>query len=204
MQLTDVQLDAIRELGNIGAAHAATTLSQMLMSQIEMSVPEIKVVDIGDICDHIGDEYAAMVVFSLQGELEPGGYIVLFVPKESALRMTNTLLGMTDVEREIDEMDRSALLEIGNIMISAFLDGTAELLGIVMLPSPPALAIDMAHAGLESIISQMDADVDEVILFKTELHSEEHRIKSDIMFMPDTRTLNDILRLLQELVGTDL
>jgi chemotaxis protein CheC len=202
MLLTEIQLDAIRELGNIGAAHAATTLSQMLMSQIEMSVPEIKVVDIGSICDHIGDEYVAMVVFSLQGELDPGGYIVLLVPRESALRLTNTMLGMTDMEREIDEMDRSALLEIGNIMISAFLDGTAELLGIVMMPSPPALAIDMAHAGIESILTQMDADVNEVILFKTELHSEEHRIKADILFMPDTRTLNDILRLLQELVGS--
>ena len=77
----------------------------------------------------------------------------------------------------------------------------SKLLGIVMMPSPPAMAIDMAHAGLESIISQMDADVNEVILFKTELLSEEHRIKSDILFMPDTRTLNDILRLLEELVG---
>lgn len=201
MQLTEVQLDAIRELGNIGAAHAATTLSQMLMCQINMSVPEVQVVDIGQICDYIGDEYSAMVVFQLQGELEPGGYIVLLVSRESALRLTNTMLGMTDTDREFGEMDQSALLEIGNIMISAFLDGTAMLLGIVMLPSPPDMAIDMAHAGMSSLLATMDADIDEVILFRTELKDEEHMVKSDILFLPDTRTLVDILRLLEQVVG---
>ena len=201
MQLTEVQLDAIRELGNIGAAHAATTLSQMLMCQINMSVPEVQVVDIGQICDYIGDEYSAMVVFQLQGELEPGGYIVLLVSRESALRLTNTMLGMTDTEREFGEMDQSALLEIGNIMISAFLDGTAMLLGIVMLPSPPDMAIDMAHAGMSSLLATMDADIDEVILFRTELKDEEHMVNSDILFLPDTRTLADLLRLLEPVVG---
>lgn len=201
MRLTDVQLDAIRELGNIGAAHAATTLSQMLMCQINMSVPEIQVVDIGQICNHIGDDYSAMVVFQLQGELEPGGYIVLLVSRESALRLTNTMLGMTDTDRDLSEMDQSALLEIGNIMISAFLDGTAMLLGIVMLPSPPALVIDMAHAGMSSLLATMDADIDEVILFRTELKDEEHMVNSDILFLPDTRTLADILRLLESIAG---
>ncbi len=201
MQLTEVQLDAIRELGNIGAAHAATTLSQMLMCQINMSVPDVQVVDIGKICDYIGDEYSAMVVFQLQGELEPGGYIVLLVSRESALRLTNTMLGMTDTDREFGEMDQSALLEIGNIMISAFLDGTAMLLGIVMLPSPPDMAIDMAHAGMSSLLATMDADIDEVILFRTELMDEEHMVNSDILFLPDTRTLVDILRLLEKVVG---
>ncbi|HOT94662.1 MAG TPA: chemotaxis protein CheC [Methanoregulaceae archaeon] len=201
MQLTEVQLDAIRELGNIGAAHAATTLSQMLMCQINMSVPEVRVVDIGQIYDYIGDEYSAMVVFQLQGEIEPGGYIVLLVSRESALRLTNTMLGMSDTDREFGEMDQSALLEIGNIMISAFLDGTAMLLGIVMLPSPPEMAIDMAHAGMESLLATMDADIDEVILFRTELMDEEHMVNSDILFLPDTRTLIDILRLLENVVG---
>jgi chemotaxis protein CheC len=201
MKLNEVQLDAIRELGNIGAAHAATTLSQMLMCQINMSVPEIQVVDIGEVYNHIGDQYSAMVVFQLQGELEPGGYIILLVSRESALRLTNTMLGMTDTDRDISEMDQSALLEIGNIMISAFLDGTATLLGIVMLPSPPELAIDMAHAGMASLLATMEADIDEVILFRTELKDEEHMVNSDILFLPDTRTLNDILRLLESVVG---
>jgi len=145
MKLSSVQMDAMQELGNIGAAHAATTLSQMLSSPVEMSVPRITVVDISNLADHMGEESAALVVFELQGEIPHGGYIIFYISRKSAVHLTNTMLGLTDPDRPLNEMDESALLEVGNIMASAFLDATAELLGFVMLPSPPALTIDMAH-----------------------------------------------------------
>ena len=65
MQLTDQQLDAMAELGNIGASHAATSLSTMLMSQIDMTVTEAIMVDIADISDYFGDEISALVVFEI-------------------------------------------------------------------------------------------------------------------------------------------
>ena len=132
MKLSAVQVDAMQELGNIGAAHAATTLSQMLSSTVEMSVPKIKVVDISDLAEHIGEEPAALVVFELQGEIPHGGYIIFYISRKSAVRLTNTMLGLTETDRPLNEMDESALLEVGNIMASAFLDATAELLGFVM------------------------------------------------------------------------
>ncbi len=73
MKLSTVQSDAIQELGNIGAAHAATTLSQMLGSTVEMSVPAIKAIDIADLGSYMGEESAAMVAFELQGEIPHGG-----------------------------------------------------------------------------------------------------------------------------------
>ncbi|MDI6719534.1 MAG: chemotaxis protein CheC [Methanomicrobiales archaeon] len=200
MTLTSSQLDALNELGNIGAAHAATTLSQMLNTNIQMTVPEVRMLDIGDVHLHLGDEIAALVVFQIQGELSSGGFVLLCLPGSSAIRMTNTLLGMTDRERGLSEMDRSALLEIGNIMVSSFLDATAELLNIVMLPSPPSLAIDMPHAAMESLLADPAADVNEVVLFKTELTSDEHRIVADLMLLPNPPMLCDILRILERLL----
>ena len=96
----------------------------------------------------MGEESAAMVAFELQGDIPHGGYILFYITRESAVRMTNTMLGLTEINRPLSEMDESALLEVGNIMVSAFLDATAELLGFVMLPSPPSLTIDMAHAAM--------------------------------------------------------
>ncbi|MFA4823754.1 MAG: chemotaxis protein CheC [Methanoregula sp.] len=200
MKLSTVQADAIQELGNIGAAHAATTLSQMLSSPVSMSVPAIKTIDLAELGNHIGDESAAMVVFELQGEIQHGGYIIFYITKESAIRLTNTMLGMTEMDRELNEMDQSALLEVGNIMVSAFLDATAELLGFIMLPSPPALSIDMAHAAMESLIAQLGDDVDEVLLFSTELICEEHKIDSDIIMLPEISTLKRITELLEEMM----
>ena len=200
MKLSTVQADAIQELGNIGAAHAATTLSLMLGSTIEMSVPAIKVIDLSQLGTYMGEESAAMVAFELQGEIAHGGYILFYITRESAVRMTNTILGMTEINRPLSEMDQSALLEVGNIMVSAFLDATAELLGIIMLPSPPALTIDMAHAVMQSLIAQMQEETNEVLLFSTELVCKEYKIDSDIIMMPERSTLLRIIELLENMI----
>jgi len=200
MKLSTIQSDAIQELGNIGAAHAATTLSQMLGSTIDMSVPAVTVVDLSHLAEYMGEESAAMVAFELQGDIPHGGYILFYITRESAIRMTNTMLGMTETNRPLSEMDESALLEVGNIMVSAFLDATAELLGFVMLPSPPALTIDMAHAAMQSLIAQMQEETNEVLLFSTELTCEEYKVDSDIIMMPERSTLNKIIELLENLM----
>jgi chemotaxis protein CheC len=202
MKLSTIQADAIQELGNIGAAHAATTLSQMLGSTIEMSVPAVTVVDLSHLADYMGEESAAMVAFELQGDIAHGGYILFYITRESAIRMTNAMLGLTETNRPLSEMDESALLEVGNIMVSAFLDATAELLGFVMLPSPPALTIDMAHAAMQSLIAQMQEETNEVLLFSTELICEEYKVDSDIIMMPERSTLNRIIDLLENMMKT--
>jgi chemotaxis protein CheC len=200
MKLSMIQADAIQELGNIGAAHAATTLSQMLGCSIEMSVPAIQTIELCRLTDYMGEEPAVMVAFELQGEISHGGYILFYIARESAVRLTNTMLGLKDTNRPLDEMDESALLEVSNIMVSAFLGATAELLGFVMLPSPPALTIDMAHAAMQSLIAQMEEEANEVLLFSTELIAEEHKIDSDIIMMPEISTLTRIVGLLENMV----
>ena len=204
MDLNYQQLDMLKEMGNIGASHAATYLSQMLMSEIEMTVPEVSVIDISEVNKYFGEEVSAMVVFEIQGDIQPAGYIVCHFPKSSAIRLTNTMLGSTDEDREFNEMDESAITEIGNIMISHFLDATAELLGVVMLPSPPMVAIDMALAAFENILAQVAGDINEIILFSTELKSTHNDIKSTIVMLPKEETLQQILKLLNNLIHPEI
>ncbi len=200
MELDPIQKDALSEFGNIGAAHAATTLSQMLMSPIEMTVPEVQAIDIADLHNYIGDEISAVVVFQIQGEVADGGYIVVSMPRETVIQLANQMLGTTDTDRELNEMDQSAAIEIGNIMISAFLDATAELLGIVMLPSPPALAIDMAHAAFESIVAQVAGDVNDVLIFNTELTSEAPPVFGSIYMLPNAELTHQLFSMLKRLM----
>ena len=199
MTLTSNQCDALQELGNIGAAHAATTLSTMLMTNIEMNVPEINIVQLSHLHEYVGDELGALVLFEINGEVTSGGYILLNVPKQSIIRLTNAMLGMTDDERDLSEMDESAIIEIGNIMVSAFLDGVAGLLNIIILPSPPNLTIDMPHAAFECILAT-EEDIDEVVIFKTELKSDQYEIFSDIFLLPNNPMLADIINRLEELL----
>ncbi|MCQ8893845.1 MAG: chemotaxis protein CheC [Methanolinea sp.] len=199
--LTTQQSDALRELGNIGAAHAATTLSTMLSTNIGMEVPEINVVDIAKVHEYVSDEPAALVIFQIQGEVSGGGYVLLHIPKTSVVRLTNAMLGMTELDRDLTEMDHSALLEIGNIMVSAFLDASATLLSIIMLPSPPSLIIDMPHAAFQSILAAQDfSDINQVVIFRTELHSDQYKITSNLFLLPNQPMLNEILAMLENLM----
>ena len=192
--ITDMQADELRELGNIGASHAATTLSTILNTAISITVPEIVVVQLQNLRYYLDEAQAAMVVFQIQGQVSGGGYLVLHIPRDSIIRITNIMLGQTAMDREIDDMDKSALHEVGNIMTSSFLDACATLLSIIMLPSPPSMVIDMPHAALETIIAtqEIEDNVDQVVLFKTELQCAEYQITANLILLPSKRLLAEL------------
>jgi chemotaxis protein CheC len=202
MEFTPEQMDALKELANIGAAHSATTLSQMLDTQVGMNVPEINVVDISRVGDFLTDEMTTMVFFELQGDIPHGGFLVLHFPRDSAIRAATIMQGSQDADHPLSEMDQSTILEVGNIMISSFLSATSDLLGFMMLPSPPVLVVDMAHAAITSLIAQMTVEVDDVILFRVKLTSEEHNIAGNILIFLEVATLQKVEARLEELIKT--
>ena len=107
MEFTPKQMDALKELANIGAAHAATTLSQMLDTHIGMNVPEINVVDIPGSGNFLTDELTTMVFFELQGDIPHGGFLVLHFPRDSAIRTATIMQGSHDTDHPLSEMDQS-------------------------------------------------------------------------------------------------
>ena len=117
------------------------------------------------------------------------------------LFIAGIMQGSAGAVHTFDEMDQSTIVEVGNIMISSFLSATSDLLGFNMLPSPPMLIIDMAHAAITSLIAQMTIDVDDVILFRVELRSEEHNIAGNILIFLEVNTLKKVEDRLDEMVG---
>lgn len=200
MEFSPKQMDALQEMANIGAAHSATTLSELLSTPITMSVPEITIVDISQVGNHITDELTTMVIFELQGDIPHGGFLILHFPRDSAIRTAGIMQGSADASHTFDAMDQSAILEVGNIMISSFLSATSDLLGFIMLPSPPVLIVDMAHAAITSLIAQMTIDVDDVILFQVKLVSEKHNIAGNILIFLEVSSLQRIEARLEEMV----
>jgi len=203
MEFTPVQLDALQELANIGAAHSATTLSMMLNCHVSMDVPEIDIVDIANMGQLLTDEITTLVVFELQGDIPHGGFLVLHFPEDSAVKTANILIGPGDTTRSPGEMDQSAILEVGNIMISSFLSAASDLIGIIMLPSPPVLVVDMTHAVIESLVAGMTIEVDDVVLFKINLSSDEHEIAANILIFLEVSTLQMVAEMLEEMIKPD-
>jgi chemotaxis protein CheY-P-specific phosphatase CheC len=185
----------LRELGVAGATKAAEVLSTLLNREIIIRVPEILMVSLSNLQEHINNELAAMVIFQIRGQVTGGGSLILHVPKPSILRLSGIMLGQPEGEREIDEMDISMLHEIGNIMTSAYLDACASLLSIILLPSPPSMTIDMAHAVLESIIAthEMEDNADQVLFFKTEMTCSQQEIDVELFILPSRPLMHELL-----------
>jgi len=201
MKFSPEQMDAMKELTNIGASHAATTLSQMLGCDILISVPELAMVDIAEVGEILGDEVTTMVIFQLQGDIPEGGFLILHFSNESATRTANIMCGLDGEDRPLGEMEQSALLEVGNIMISSFLGASSDLLGIMMLPSPPFIVIDIGHAIIQSLIVQMGLDVDDIIIFKVRLNSEGNRINGNILIFLTEPTIHTLASLLEAMLN---
>ena len=197
MVMDSEQADSFRELGNIGASYAATTLSNMLSTTVGIKAPELFFVRMADLHSHVDSEVAAHVIFQVQGELKTTGYIILHIPRQSAIRLVNIMAGNDDFspDRELTDIDSSAIDEIGTVMISAFLDACEKLFGLVLPPSPSTCIIDIPHAVLDSIMVTLPGieEIDEVVLLRTELICSSRHINTTLMLLPSKSMLDAIL-----------
>ncbi len=192
--LSEVELDALRELGNIGVGHAATSLSQMLGKSVDMNVPRVIVAKVSELHKHVEAENIVAGVITALNDMENGeaGYLYITFPDGSAKKIAEILLG----DASDDEMVNSALMEIGNILSSSFCNATAEMLGITLLPTPPNFAIDYAMAVIDAIIAQIAEKSEHVIIFETELKESEDAIEIFVMLIPNEAFMQYIMKLL--------
>ncbi|MGA9138616.1 MAG: chemotaxis protein CheC [Methanocella sp.] len=199
--LSNTQMDALREFGNIGSAHAATSLSMMIGQEIEMCVPDLEVVQLSEVSQFIEPDGPAVGLYFLllDGNASPNGHIYLIFPEDSAKRMSDILLAREiGTTKAITGEERSALMEVGNILISSFGDASAGLLGATMLPSPPTYRFGMARKLIEGIATKVGKPTSRAIVFKTALNDTTHQVKGYIVLLPEPETLDDILKLLEE------
>ncbi|MDI9643031.1 MAG: chemotaxis protein CheC [Archaeoglobales archaeon] len=182
------EIDALRELGNIGVAHAATSLSMMLGKMIDMSVPNVLIAKISELHKYFEDQIVVGVVTALE-DVENGRTGYLYVSFPEAKKIAKLLI-------EDPELVDSTIMELGNILSSSFCNAIADLLGIMLIPSPPSLAEDTSIAIVEVIVAQIAEKSDNVIVFETELKEKEEAIKILVTLVPDEKFLDYILKML--------
>jgi chemotaxis protein CheC len=194
--LKAIQLDALREVANIGAGHAATALSQMVGQTIMISVPTINVARLEDVPPQVGepDQPVAAVLMHMLGDLT--GRTLLVFPRRTAVRLAELLLHRSSPGEEFSEMQQSAIKEAGNILSSAYMNALADFMGMLLLPSPPSLAIDMSTAVLTTAYLQFGSDKDYVFCVESEfrLSDADEKLSGYFLLLPDAASLQAILR----------
>ncbi len=198
--LTEVQLDALKEVSNIGMGHAATALSQMIGQRITLRVPRVSVTEINAVPDHLGGAETLLVGITLQILGDARGNIMLLFPQESARRLLGCLLNRDERRLEMDELEVSALKEVGNILASTYLSAIGSLLHKTLIPSVPLLAYDMAGAVVDYVLIDLSQEGHLALMVETDFSApgtgDENHIRGHFFLMPDPQTLDIFLRML--------
>jgi chemotaxis protein CheC len=196
LSLKVLQLDALREVANIGAGHAATALSQMVGETIMITVPTINIARLEDVPVQMSepDEPVAAVLMHMLGDLT--GRTLLVFPRRTAVRLASRLLNQTQNDQALSEMGQSAIKEAGNILSSAYMNALSDFMGMLLLPSPPSLAVDMSEAVLTTAYLQFGTDRDYVVCVESEFVMDEtnERLRGFFLLLPDAPSLAAILK----------
>ncbi|HEX7021014.1 MAG TPA: chemotaxis protein CheC [Gemmatimonadaceae bacterium] len=196
--LKALQLDALREVANIGAGHAATALSQMIGGTIMISVPTINIARLEDVPPQVSapEEPVAAVLMHMMGDLT--GRTLLVFPKATAVRLAQLLMRRADSNgtADFDDMQQSAIKEAGNILSSAYMNALSDFMGMMLLPSPPSLAVDMSAAVLTTAYLQFGSDRDYVFCVESEftMTDIDERLRGYFLLLPDPASLQAILK----------
>jgi chemotaxis protein CheC len=195
MELNEIHIDILKEIGNIGAGNAATSLSQMLSKRINMDVPEVSLLDYENVINSIGgaENIVVGILVSFEGEIE--GVILFLLKKEFVHMILNSLLG-TELHgfEDISEMEMSALSEIGNIMVSSYVNSISSLTNMAIDITVPSLNIDMSGALLDAVTAEFSEAADRVIFIREKYFCQEETIYSHMLLLPSMSSLEILLR----------
>lgn len=196
MILSERELDLLREIGNIGTGNAATALSHLTSKKVEITVPKAEVVPISKIT-FIFPEPEDLVVgvrMSVRGDVIFD--VLLVLNKLAAKRILQDLLGSPcDDITQLDELSRSALKEVGNIMCGSYITALAEFTGLYLDPLPPDLSVDMLAAIISEAMLPTAVYEDDAIYVETELNIEGLRtITSYMLLIPGQNSLDTIFK----------
>jgi len=187
-QYSDLQLDALRELANVGSGTASTALSAMLGRSVDITVPNAFVLPMAEAVDSIGnpEDDVTGIVLGVFGDME-ATVLLLVNPNHAAL-----LCGMLGVPAD-SEFGESALMEIGNIVGSSYINALAMMTGMEIEPTPPGLATDMLAAIVESVLAQRATGGDIALLLDSDMVVEDEDCSVSFLLVPDQGGVEQLL-----------
>lgn len=195
LNLTEAQIDALKEVGNIGTGHAATALSQLIKKKIMITVPTARILDIKDVPNLLGDSNSivAGIVMNVLGDIT--AKILLLLTRESALSLADMLLQKpVGTSKVLSEVGNSAIKETGNIVSGAYMNALNEFLGLMLLPSVPNLMFDIAGAILGSLAEGFEGMSQKILSVETQFSEANDKvINGYLLLIPDEPSVQVLL-----------
>jgi len=190
------QKDALQEAGNIAAGSAATALSTLLGEKVMIDATDCSIKDLEKVPHAFGDVTKQVVAVYMGIQDMNHGSIQMLFSHQSAMMLCDMFSKKrTGMTKEITDREIEILAEIGNICICAYLNTLSKLMGITLMPYPPAVAVDMIGPILEAIATDFDTVGESAVMIETDFIHTYGKSKGHFLFIPDEETKQMILRM---------
>lgn len=204
LNLTELEKDALKEVGNVGTGNAATALSKLLNKHVEIIIPETKFVPIKEFAKELGGPETIVVSTYLEIFGGLSGEAIFIFPVKSAEKIVDVMMenpvGTTKI---IDEMAESAFKEMSNIFTGAYITSLADMMKMKLFPTVPHITIDMLQSVIDFMLAKVSNYSDTILSIKTKIEIKEVEIEGNFIILFDIASINKLLNILKEMYGTE-
>lgn len=193
-EMNSLQIDALREVGSIGTSHAATSLSSLLGSEVRIPLPEVKILEFNQAVEQLGgfETVSAGVISVLSGQVN--GMMLALFELDAINLLLNRMMGKTVSSYDaLTEIESSAVIEVGNILISTFINALSNLTNVKISPSVPQIAIDMQGAMITVPMAAYGNQSDYIMLLGGSFLVDNKETHCKLLLAPDVKSLNYLL-----------
>ncbi|SEM59880.1 chemotaxis protein CheC [Ligilactobacillus sp. WC1T17] len=191
---TDLELDGLKEVMNIGGGNAATSISQMVNSKIDMKVPSVEILSYSELYDRIiSDDVEVHAILSrIVGDFE--GALLFVLSDDAADKLAGLMMGMDDVTGVEREVKASAVSELTNIVANSFLRAIGSMLNIQLVASLPDVSYDYFGAVISSAYMAFDQYDEQVMVIRNEFLYMDDKLDASLFLIPEVGMLDKMFK----------
>jgi chemotaxis protein CheC len=200
--LTDMEFDALKEVGNVGVGNAATALSKFLDKKIDIDLPDTRFVHFSRLAEEMGgaERIVTGVYLQLVGDLS--GEAIFIFEQEGAFELVDLITGnKIGNTKSMTTFNESAFKEMTNIFTGAYLASLSKMLDLTILQSIPHMGADMTQSIIDFILIRFSEHADDILMIKTGIDIQGHNINGSFMLVFDPTSLNKIISVLKSKYG---
>jgi len=193
-EVNGLGLDLIREIGSIGTGNAATASSSLLGKGVRMTLPDVQILGYNEAIKFLGDpeEIVAAILVKMSGEING---LMLFILKLDFINEVLTSVMQQEIQDyyQLNVMETSALEEIGNIIISSYVNAMSTLSDVAIDLSVPDIAVNMLGGILSVPMVEFGYQTDKMMMISGQFVIGGKVLQSDLLMMPDIQSLNFLM-----------
>lgn len=189
-----LELDVMKEISSIGTSHAATALSKLLQKEIRISIPSVSILGYEETVERLGSIEELVAATLVRMKRDVNGLMLFIFKMDLANAVLEKLIGKTyESFEEMDEMDYSAMEEVGNIIICSYVNAFAQLAGVEIDLSVPSSTVNMLGGIITVPMAEYGYDTDKLMYINAEFIMDGRVLSDGLLMIPDIESLNNIL-----------